>query len=227
MSSLGRILVVDDEAEVVAVLREFLSGNGYTVVSATNGAEAINEVTRRRPDLVLLDINMPGIDGMEVLKRVHARDPSIGVIMITANEDLELARRTLDLGAFDYIAKPFDFGHLERVVLAGMMTAADRAAGPADGSPAPAFHRLAVAVFRAVRGLSDLARASVGERLEASALAALRHAAAGDSAEAGRMLDDLALLVRLAADLGDLSPVERSTIESALGAARKTEAARG
>jgi DNA-binding response OmpR family regulator len=226
MSALGRILVVDDEPEVLAVLREYLTGRGYAVTTAQSGADAISAMGRGRPDLVLLDLNMPGIDGVEVLRHAREHDPTIGVIMVTANQDLDLARRTLKLGAFDYIAKPFDFTHLERVVLTGMVSAGERAAGAGeDAKLESAFHQLAVAVFGAARAMADAARASIGERLEASALAALRHAAANEPREALRMLDDLRLLVRLAADLGDVSPSEQTAIESALSAARTSAGA--
>src|SRR5207253_181530 len=74
-----------------------------------------------RPDLVLLDIRMPGIDGVEVLRRIRKLDGTLSVIMVTANEDVTLARETLKLGAFDYVAKPFDYEYLDRTVSAGLV----------------------------------------------------------------------------------------------------------
>jgi DNA-binding response OmpR family regulator len=226
MSTLGRILVVDDEPEVLAVLREYLADRGYAVTTAQSGGDALSEMRRERPDLVLLDLNMPGINGLEVLKQVRDHDSTIGVVMVTANEDLELARRTLQMGAFDYIAKPFDFAHLERVVLTGMVNAGDSgSAGRGRADLTAAFHDLAVEVFRAARGVPEAARVSIGERLETSALAALRHAATNETREARRMLDDLGLLVRLAVALGDVSSSEQHAIEAALSAALKSAGA--
>ena len=225
MSELGRILIVDDESEVRDVLSEFFSSQGYAITTAGSGAEALASVHRERPDLVLLDMRMPGMDGVEVLKRVREHDATIGVIMITANEDVELARRTLELGAFDYVAKPFDFSYLERAVVTAVAGAGGGALSPPADGLGDAFHALAVAVFRAVRSMSGAARVSTGERLETSALAAARHAAAGERGEALRMLNDLRLLLRLAAALGDVQPAARLTIEGALEVARKVAGA--
>jgi two-component system response regulator (stage 0 sporulation protein F) len=106
--ALGRILVVDDEAPVREVLTEYFSSHGYTVDTASNGNDALATIRRDRPDLVLLDVRMPGIDGVEVLRRIRKLDDTLTVIMVTANEDVALARETLRLGALDYVAKPFD-----------------------------------------------------------------------------------------------------------------------
>ena len=92
MSPLGRILVVDDEAPVREVLSEYFTTQGYVVDSASNGNEALAAVKRARPDLVLLDVRMPGLDGVEVLRRIREVDGGITVIMVTANEDVALAR---------------------------------------------------------------------------------------------------------------------------------------
>ncbi len=127
MSPLGRILVVDDEAPVREVLSEYFTTQGYAVDTAASGNEALAAIRRARPDLVLLDIRMPGIDGVEVLRRIREADDGVAVIMVTANEDVVLARETLKLGAFDYVAKPFDFSYLDRAVAAGLV----RSGGPA------------------------------------------------------------------------------------------------
>src|SRR5438034_181640 len=169
--SLGRILVVDDEAPVREVLSEYFSSQGYTVDEASNGNDAIGTIRRHRPDVVLLDIRMPGLDGVEVLRRVRTFDDALTIIMVTANEDVGLARETLKLGAFDYVAKPFDYDYLDRTVSAGMLKSG---AGSTDVDP---WRRLAHAVFRAARAMNATARASTGARLEAAALAAAREIA--------------------------------------------------
>ncbi|MGH7543611.1 MAG: response regulator, partial [Gemmatimonadota bacterium] len=134
MTALGRILIVDDEEPVLDILSEYFAGQGYAVRTAASGAEAIAAVGRERPDLVLLDVRMPDMDGVEVLRRLRAADGDLAVIMVTANEDLGLARETLKIGAFDYVAKPFDFRYLDRTVAAGLINA-----GPARRNiPAPA-----------------------------------------------------------------------------------------
>ena len=121
MASLGRILVVDDEAPVRDVLIEYFSSEGYVVEAASSGRDALAAVRRQRPNLVLLDLRMDGMDGLETLAALKQIDAGLPVIMVTANEDAAVARETLRLGAFDYVAKPFDFTYLERAVTAGIL----------------------------------------------------------------------------------------------------------
>jgi DNA-binding response OmpR family regulator len=110
----GRVLVVDDEAEAVELLQEFLVGKGYEVSTASDGAEALRKVKEERPHLILLDVRMPKMDGLEVLRQVKAIDPTVGVIMVTAANEEAIGRRAMELGAFDYIVKPLDLPYLER-----------------------------------------------------------------------------------------------------------------
>lgn len=112
-----RILVVDDEVEVCNVLEEFLTEKGFNVYTALDGPTALHKVKEVRPHVVLLDIIMPGMGGMDVLKEIKQINPTIGVIMTTAVRDHELAKKTLELGAYDYITKPVDFNYLEDVLM--------------------------------------------------------------------------------------------------------------
>lgn len=116
----GHLLLVDDEPAVRDLLHEYFAGQGYTV-STADGETALAAVRAQRPDLVMLDVRMPGLDGVEVLRRLRRHDTTLPVVMLTANEDVELARELLGMGAFDYVAKPFDFAHLEQVVIAGLL----------------------------------------------------------------------------------------------------------
>lgn len=100
------ILVVDDRANVRLLLEEFLSGQGFAVVTSSNGQDALEMARRARPDLILLDIMMPKMDGYEFLA-CYRRDYQTPVIIITAREEETDAVRGLDLGADDYIIKPF------------------------------------------------------------------------------------------------------------------------
>jgi DNA-binding response OmpR family regulator len=109
-----RILVVDDEPDFVELLQEFLTAKGYEVISATDGEQAIRKVKEDRPHLILLDVRMPRMNGLEVLKQVREIDHEVGVIMVTAANEEETGRQALALGAFDYIVKPVDFKYLER-----------------------------------------------------------------------------------------------------------------
>jgi DNA-binding response OmpR family regulator len=114
---LARILVIDDNAAVVDILATHLRGAGYGVSSALTGDEGIKDFTLARPDLVLLDITLPGeMNGIKVLKRIRSIDPTSKVIMVTGNSDPASAREALEFGATAYIDKPFDFAYLKRVV---------------------------------------------------------------------------------------------------------------
>jgi two-component system response regulator (stage 0 sporulation protein F) len=118
-----RILVVDDEPDVAELLREYFVNAGYEVEVALDGGDALMLIqTGARPDVIFLDIAMPGMGGVEMLGRIRAIDASIAVVMATANTDEVVARATLRLGAFDYVAKPFDFRYLEQVVNAALTT---------------------------------------------------------------------------------------------------------
>ena len=109
-----RVLVVDDEPDAVELLQEFLTAKGYEVCTAEDGEEALRLVKEERPHLILLDIRMPKMNGLEVLKRVREIDREVGVIMVTAVNEEETGRQALELGAFDYITKPLDLQYLER-----------------------------------------------------------------------------------------------------------------
>jgi CheY-like chemotaxis protein len=115
-ASRGRILVVDDEAAIVEVLAEYLGSRGYAVRSTADGREALAAVARERPDLVLLDLRMPGMSGLEVLARLREVAPGVPVIMLTATVDVAPAKEALRLGAFGYVTKPFDFQQLGPVI---------------------------------------------------------------------------------------------------------------
>src|SRR4030067_1274428 len=104
-----RILVVDDEYLIRWTLQQNLEKEGYQVILAETGEEALNKLEVEAPDLVLLDIKLPGMDGFEVLEKMLRIDRDIVPIMITAYEDVERVVRAIRLGAFDYITKPFDF----------------------------------------------------------------------------------------------------------------------
>ncbi len=100
------ILIVDDEPSILQSLSGLLSDEGFEVITASNGYEALKTIDRESPDLVLLDIWMPGIDGIETLKQIKQEHPFIQVIIITGHGTIETAVKATKLGAFDLIEKP-------------------------------------------------------------------------------------------------------------------------
>ena len=112
-----RLMVVDDELGICDFLRSFFARRGYDVRIACNGEEALQLADQFQPRIVLLDVRLPGMSGVEVLERLHARHPTCKVIMITAVVDEALMQRALQLGASDYINKPFSLDYLEHDVL--------------------------------------------------------------------------------------------------------------
>ena len=210
----GRLLLVDDDPGVLDLLNEYFAGQGYDVELASTGETALSAVRAKRPDLVLLDIRMPGIDGVEVLRRLRQEDATLPVVMVTANEDVTLARETLNAGAFDYVAKPFDFTHLEQVVAAGLLHGAPSRNG-ADGA-ADGWAAVATAVFQATRRMTEMARRSTGTRLEDAVLAAARASFAGQREAVRGALGELRLLLKVSVEAGDLPAAGRDAVVAAL-----------
>ena len=107
------------------MLTEFLESRGYEVTAAGSGAEAIPLVDAVKPHVVLLDVTMPEMDGMETLKRLAAANPGLPIIMVTANADVDVTSRLLAMGAADYIPKPFDLDYLGQAVSIQVSAALD------------------------------------------------------------------------------------------------------
>lgn len=111
------IMVVDDELVVRNVLGNFLASKGYRVVTASSGEEAMMRIGRERIQIVLLDLNLQDMDGLELLSNLREEFPDTGVVVITAVEDVEAFKMAVEFGAFDYLVKPIDFNYLEKVLL--------------------------------------------------------------------------------------------------------------
>ncbi|UCG11067.1 MAG: response regulator [Deltaproteobacteria bacterium] len=107
-----KVLVVDDEQEIRNLLETILTGDGYEVIKASDGAEAIEFAERENPDLILMDITMPGMDGIEACKRLKGADNTrlIPIIIVTGYADNKM--QALEVGADDFVNKPFDMVEL-------------------------------------------------------------------------------------------------------------------
>jgi DNA-binding NtrC family response regulator len=110
--SRSRILVVDDERMIRWSIQQALSKDGHSVTAVETGEEAVAQASDEMPDLVFLDITLPGIDGVEVLRRLKGIEPSVAVVMVTATDDVKTAVEAMRLGAYDYVSKPFDLDRL-------------------------------------------------------------------------------------------------------------------
>ena len=109
---MSKILVADDERGICQALSRLLEREGHVPVIASNGREAIELVRSERPDAVFLDIQMPGMDGLQALERIQAQAQGLPVVIMTAYGSMETAMEAIRLGAFDYLGKPLD---LERI----------------------------------------------------------------------------------------------------------------
>ena len=102
-----RVLVVDDEPPIRRFLRTSLAAQGYDIIEAEDGSKALEEVRRRSPDLLVLDLGLPGIDGLEVIRRLRGSGVSLPIIVLSSRVDEAGKVEALDLGADDYVTKPF------------------------------------------------------------------------------------------------------------------------
>ncbi|WP_042463626.1 response regulator [Neobacillus dielmonensis] len=115
-----KILIVDDQFGIRILLNEVFSKEGYQTFQAANGIQALDIVNKHAPDLVLLDMKIPGMDGIEILKRMKVIDPDIRVIIMTAYGELDMIQEAKNLGAITHFAKPFDIDDIRAAVRKNM-----------------------------------------------------------------------------------------------------------
>jgi K+-sensing histidine kinase KdpD len=116
----ARILVVDDEETVADLCQEFLGAEGYDLKVARSGEEAIRLLPEVRPDVVLTDINMPGMTGIEVMRYAKESDPEVCVVVLTGHASTASAIDALRQGAYDYVTKPFDLDAVHKIIKSGL-----------------------------------------------------------------------------------------------------------
>jgi len=231
MAAKGKILVVDDEPPVGEILSEFFTPKGYEVICALGGLEGLSKLEKFQPDVVLLDVRMPDMDGITVLRRIRDANSRVGVLMMSGNTDSEAAKETLQLGAFDYVLKPFDFDYLDRAVHKMLTAAATPDSRSVAGlHPAPTaepsqhglLYDLAIEVFKSTRAMGSEARITLAPALETAALAAVQKGVSGEKAEVIRALNHLRMLIRFARDLGDFSDSVHRHLEAQIVTARRS-----
>lgn len=112
----NRILIVDDEERMCEGLRRLLSKEGYTVITAQNGIIALEEAGKEAVDAALIDVKMPEMDGITLLRELKKRNPNLGVIMMTAYGDVDTYLTATNLGAVEYLMKPINFDELKKIL---------------------------------------------------------------------------------------------------------------
>src|SRR4051812_45583453 len=113
---MARVLVADDESSICEAFGLLLEAEGHIPLIASTGEEAMRLVCTARPDLVFVDVRMPGMDGIAVLKQIRASDASLPVVVMTAHGTLQTAAEALRNHAFDYLGKPLDLGQIRQVM---------------------------------------------------------------------------------------------------------------
>jgi two-component system KDP operon response regulator KdpE len=122
----SKILVVDDEPQIRRVMRATLSSHGYSIIEAPNGPAALDKLRRERPDLIILDMNMPGMDGLETCREIRAGS-AVPIIILTVRGGEKDKVNSLDAGADDYVTKPFSMEELLARIRAAL-----RRVGPSE-----------------------------------------------------------------------------------------------
>jgi two-component system, OmpR family, response regulator len=115
MMSEFRVLLVDDELEFLEPLSTRLGRRGVTCSIATSGVDALRVLGERSFDCAVVDVKMPGMDGLELLRRIRRDHPALGVVLLTGHASVELGVQGMELGAFDYLLKPVDLDELLEV----------------------------------------------------------------------------------------------------------------
>lgn len=119
----GLLLIIDDEADALYSFKRFLADEPYEILTADNGRDGVRIFSERQPDLVLMDVRMPGMDGMEAMREIRRVNPRALVIMMTAFSTTRMAIEAIKAGALDYVLKPFDVEKIKRLIADAMRSA--------------------------------------------------------------------------------------------------------
>lgn len=110
------VLIVDDDPDISKMLRRFFETSGYAVITAETGAKAVQAATGQAVSVVLLDLGLPDDSGLAVLNKIKQAKPGLPIIMVTGDNDEEVAQKAVELGAWDYVTKPIDLEFLRNIV---------------------------------------------------------------------------------------------------------------
>ena len=146
---MNKILIIDDDEQLSKSFAKILDQEGYTVERAPSGEEGLQRMAARPPELVVLDVRLPGMNGIKTLELIHERDPKLPVIIFTAYGTTETAIEAMKIGAFDYIYKPFDIPEMLKTIASGM-EASRFMATPVDMDPEPTHTQREAIIGRSV-----------------------------------------------------------------------------
>jgi DNA-binding response OmpR family regulator len=118
-----RVVIIDDDEGVLGMLRDAVIAFGYHAFTAANGVQGLRQVREHRPHVILLDLTMPRLDGHTVFERLISSSTSASIVIVSGSNDEAAARALLQRGAFDYVTKPVDLGHLQSVIAAAAAVA--------------------------------------------------------------------------------------------------------
>ena len=116
MKSKGKVFLLDDDELIVSVLSRALKKEGYEMYAETETDSVINKIKSWAPDIVVLDITMPGRNGMDILQEIKSSEINTQVVMLTADDTAETAAKAMKLGAVDYLTKPFNMNEVKVVI---------------------------------------------------------------------------------------------------------------
>src|SRR5919197_2175248 len=122
---MNKLLLIDDEADVQYSFRRIFDSPEIELTTASSGEEGLKLMARVRPDLVMMDVRMGGMNGLETLRRIRQMDAKLPVIMMTAYGTTQTAIEAMKLGAYDYLLKPFDVPKLKQTIAAALKAARD------------------------------------------------------------------------------------------------------
>ncbi|MBI2191115.1 MAG: sigma-54-dependent Fis family transcriptional regulator [Planctomycetes bacterium] len=192
---MSKILLIEDDRNVCWALEEFIKDSGHEVVSASSAEEGLSRLTQVRPDLIFLDVRLPGMSGLDALPEIRARDCAAPVVVITAHGNMDTAIQAIQRGAFEYLTKPIDLdqvgGLMDRALAAGGVRRVPVPAGDAERAlagtdPLLGSHPLMQEVFKQIGAVSqsDLTvliegGSGTGKELAARAIHRHSHRAAG------------------------------------------------
>jgi two-component system nitrogen regulation response regulator GlnG len=228
--STTRVLIVDDDRDISSLLSALMHKEGLANVVAHDGETALRMVPVARPDMLLVDVKMPGLDGMGVLKRVKETDPHLPVVLITAYAEISASVAAMRAGAFDYLAKPFDHPEVVRVVRAAL----------AEGERRRRAHSEEISADNSLRvtmGPSDAVTRIIREvnRVAQSDFSVIVQGETGSGGTGGPSHHQLAIAPRPFCAgcgaprplIGELFSYEKGAFTGALSQGRKIQAAQG